>query len=244
MYLTKMRPSIRCLYSAASMLARSLSAVAQSVFLMSSSMWRQTRAMGGGCPHCGKDWLLRRSTPSKRLSRRLAASTACGSGQPTNTGKRPQYVASPTVLGRFGSLRRHKPRHKRQITRRFDTVSTSAAADLLPRRYNRGLGLRERPFGLRSGLQAVLQAADARTQLSTATAKLMHELIAKVRTGLKAPTSGVRHIRTDQEPTTGRSSVRSSGGRRPQASARTDQVGDPVRVRRVGGPAVFKTDSS
>ena len=41
MHLTKMRPSTTCLYSAAFMLARSLSAVAQSVFLISSSMqWR------------------------------------------------------------------------------------------------------------------------------------------------------------------------------------------------------------
>jgi hypothetical protein len=38
MYFRKIRPSTRCLYSAASMLARSLSAVAQRVFLMSSIM--------------------------------------------------------------------------------------------------------------------------------------------------------------------------------------------------------------
>src|SRR5574343_1134688 len=48
-YLTKIRPRTRCLYSAASILARSLSAVAQRVFLMSSSMglqaWGQTAFM-------------------------------------------------------------------------------------------------------------------------------------------------------------------------------------------------------
>src|SRR5690606_24314675 len=38
MYFRKMSPSTRCLYSAASILARSLSAAAHRVFLMSSSM--------------------------------------------------------------------------------------------------------------------------------------------------------------------------------------------------------------
>jgi len=38
MYLTKIRPRTKCLYSAASRFTRSLSAVAQSVFLMSSSI--------------------------------------------------------------------------------------------------------------------------------------------------------------------------------------------------------------